>query len=108
MAACIACDFDGTLAHYYGWVDELHLGDPIMPMVERVKRALASGMTVKIFTARLAAKGADVDAIRAVIELWCEKYIGRRLEVTCIKSPDMVEFWDDRAVGIVENTGMKK
>ncbi|HEV7674386.1 MAG TPA: hypothetical protein VGQ12_07640 [Candidatus Angelobacter sp.] len=49
----IGVDLDGTLAHYAGWKGPEHIGEPIMPMVERVKGWLAEGKTVKIFTARV-------------------------------------------------------
>lgn len=40
-AGWYAVDLDGTLAHYDGWRGEDHIGDPIPPMVERIK---ASGL----------------------------------------------------------------
>lgn len=77
-------------------------------MVSRVKAWLASGKAVKILTARINVPGAPVgdrDAAHRAIRAWCEKHIGRWLEVTCSKDTDMVELWDDRAVQVVPNTG---
>jgi len=41
----IGVDLDGTLAHYEGFKGAQHIGEPISPMVERVKRWLAEGKT---------------------------------------------------------------
>jgi hypothetical protein len=49
----IGVDLDGTLAHYEGWKGQEHIGEPIAPMVERVKGWLAEGREVRIFTARV-------------------------------------------------------
>lgn len=104
----IGVDLDGTLAHYDGWKDG-EIGDPVAPMVERVKKWLDEGVTVKIFTARVAfvdGIGADFAGMqRELIEQWCEKHIGQRLDVTCKKDFAMIELWDDRCVQVVMNTG---
>jgi hypothetical protein len=92
MSGWVAVDFDGTLAHYDGWVDG-GLGAPIPAMVERVKRWLASGHTVKVFTARVGATGVITDKgnhdstdfaeeQRKLIQDWCIEHIGVPLEVT--------------------------
>ena len=108
----IGVDLDGTLAHYGEWIGPHHIGEPIQPMVERVKRWLSEGRDVRIFTARVAecnprvvAQGLDetVNTIRA----WCEKHIGQRLPVTNLKDYGMVELWDDRAVQVEPNTGRR-
>jgi len=110
----IAVDLDGTLAHYEGWVSIEHIGEPIPAMVERVKKWLKRGETVKIFTARMHGHGQPIflpggGAIAAdvvtPIETWCEKHLGQRLPITNIKDFGMVELWDDRCVQVVPNTG---
>ncbi len=114
MSGWIGVDLDGTLAHYAGWVDELHIGAPVLPMVARVKEWLSQGREVRIFTARVA-EGAlnldgtrhDVTHVRAAIEEWCETHIGVRLLVTNVKDYGMVELWDDRAVQVVPNLGIR-
>ncbi len=111
----IGVDLDGTLAVYAGWVDELHIGEPIQPMVQRVKSWLDEGKQVKIFTARVSAPYTDllskerrpVDEIAKAIQDWCEKHIGVRLEVTCVKDFGMIELWDDRCVQVIPNTGIQ-
>jgi hypothetical protein len=95
-------DLDGTLAKYDGWKGTGHIGEPIPKMVERVKKWLKEGKTVKIFTARCC--DGKKETVK-VIEKWCEEHIGEVLEVTNIKDYGMVEVWDDRAVGVKINTG---
>lgn len=109
-AGWIAVDLDGTLAHYDGWKGVGHIGAPIPAMVERVKEWLEDGKTVKIFTARVHGHGAPLvgggkeDAITPIKE-WCQRHIGRSLEVTNVKDFGMIELWDDRAVQVEANTG---
>jgi hypothetical protein len=100
----IGVDLDGTLAHYGAWVGPAHIGEPIAPMVERVKVWLSQGYEVRVFTARVANEADGV--IAGVIQDWCEKHIGRRLEVTCQKDYGMIELWDDRCVQVIPNTGI--
>lgn len=102
MAGWIGVDLDGTLAHYGGWVGPDHIGDPIAPMVERIKKWLGQGVEVRIFTAR--AWRADAAEISAIQD-WAEKHVGHRLAVTCTKDYGMIELWDDRAVRVRANCG---
>lgn len=104
MNGWIGVDLDGTLAVYDGWKGELHIGEPVPKMVRRVKRWLAEGRVVKIFTAR--AHNMTRDA-RVVIEAWCEQHLGAILPITCVKDHNMVELWDDRCVQVVKNTGKR-
>lgn len=100
----IAVDLDGTLAEYEGWQGIEHIGAPIPLMVERVKRWLGEGRTVKIFTARYSEPGSKA-AVRLAVHDWTLKHIGVHLEVTCTKDFAMDELWDDRAVTVEANTG---
>lgn len=99
----IGVDLDGTLANYGGWVCPDHIGEPVAPMVARVKAWLADGIEVRIFTAR--AWRAGDDEISAIQD-WSEKHIGVRLPVTCAKDYRMIELWDDRAVRVRTNCGV--
>ena len=102
----IAVDLDGTLAHYEGWVSEEYIGEPILPMVERVKAWLAEGKDVRVFTARVCANSdRDVEQTRQVIEAWCLAHVGQVLPVTNVKDYGMVVLYDDRCVQVVANTG---
>ena len=113
MKGWIGVDLDGTLAHYDGWVSEVHIGAPIPAMVSRVRAWLAKGVEVRIFTARVAegmlnndGSVHEVAAVRKAIEQWTRTHVGLALPVTNLKDYDMVELWDDRCVRVVPNTGM--
>lgn len=116
MSGWIGVDFDGTLANYGTWLGPDHMGDPIPLMVDRVKRWLAEGREVRIFTARVGACGrasgigsvddqAFADQQTRQIKQWCRQHIGQELEVTATKDFGMIELWDDRAVQVRMNTG---
>lgn len=97
----IGVDLDGTLAKT-GGLDDTVIGEPIAPMVQRVRQWINEGKTVKIFTSRVYNNPQQVDIIKA----WCLKHIGHTLDVTACKEPELVEFWDDRAVRVVKNKGI--
>lgn len=97
----IGVDFDGCLAHYDEWQGPLVFGDPVPLMAERVKAWIAEGIEVRIVTAR----ADNLDAIEA-IGYWCEKHLGKRLEVTRSKDFRMDALYDDRAVQLIPNTGI--
>ena len=99
----IGVDLDGTLARYEGWRGIEHIGEPVKPMVERVRNWLAEGREVRIFTAR--AWGNEPDAVK-FIQDWAEEHIGERLAVTCEKDYAMIELWDDRAIRVRVNEGV--
>jgi hypothetical protein len=107
----IGVDLDGTLAEYHGWVGATIIGKPIEPMVTRVKKWLAEGKQVRIFTARVFPGGrvnnAELEAVVASIEAWCRTHLGQVLEITYSKDFGMIELWDDRAVQVIPNTGLR-
>lgn len=107
-APWIGVDFDGTLSHYDGWKGHSHFGKPIKRMVNRVKRWLAEGKAVKIFTARVAEGGEDAEKARRAIKTFCKIHFGRELDVTAVKDAGCTEIWDDRAHGVHENKGVQK
>ena len=96
----IGVDLDGTLAEYSGWRGKEFIGEPIQLMMDRVKDWIAEGTEVKIFTAR----AGDPESI-PYIKDWLEKHGIPGLEITNIKDHDMIQFWDDRAVSVIPNTG---
>lgn len=119
----IAVDFDGTVAEFESgdgaWVAWNEFGAPIPVMVERIKGWIQKGYTVKIFTARLPEDQdpqartvcpttgyayARSEMIEAISD-YCWLHIGKKLEAINIKSHYAIEFWDDRAVQVVPNTG---
>jgi hypothetical protein len=103
----IGVDLDGTLAHYDEWSSITSIGDPVPSMVQRVKAWLAQGITVKIFTARVAfpSDSEFTETQTRYIQDWCKKHIGQELEITCMKDFAMLELWDDRCVQVLMNTG---
>lgn len=103
----IGVDLDGTLAEYSNFEGATVIGRPISRMVRRVQRWVAEGKTVKIFTARVSPGPTDVTIVRRAIEAWCREHIGQALEVTNQKDWNMIELWDDRAVQVIPNTGLR-
>lgn len=103
----IGFDFDCTLAaHVHG--ESLNvLGKPILVNVLRVKKLLAMGWKVKIFTARVSSLHMDAEQQRQRVQLWCSAHIGQVLEVTAEKDDLMEELWDDRAVAVEANSGRR-
>lgn len=82
----IGVDLDGTLSEYDGLCSAFHIGKPIKPMVNFVKRMLSDGLDVRIFTARVyfleppegyyhpyVDEYRDIPKIRLTIEKWCER-----------------------------------
>jgi hypothetical protein len=96
----IGVDLDGTLAHYTGWKGPDQIGKPVPAMMRRIRRWVAKGIKVKIFTAR-AYTPSDVPHVLR----WLKKHGLDGLEVTCVKDLGMVQLWDDRCVAVEQNTG---
>ncbi len=107
MSGWVGVDLDGTLAYYNGWKGGSHIGDPIPLMFKRVQNWLADGMTVKLFTARVAVPEPDRSKVIKAIHEWCERHGLPRLDITNVKDIAMAELWDDRAVQVVHNTGQR-
>jgi len=115
-APYIAVALDGTLAQLS--IDG-RIGEPVPAMLTRLKKWLEEGKTVKIVTPRVA-KEEDLDnaspkedydradAIRIEIVGWCEKHVGRVLDITCRIEPGMIELWDAKAVGVLLNRGVSR
>ena len=99
-AQWLAVDFDGTAAHYDGWKGSEHVGEPVKPMLDRMKRWLREGEDVRIFTSR----ANDPLAVSA-IQAWCREHLGRILPVTNEKDEYMKRIYDDRATQVQRNTG---
>lgn len=105
--AWIGVDLDGTLAESNPVWDGNRIEAPIPLMVERVKRWLAEGKNVRILTARVA-RGFDPKAENYIaVSNWTKETFGEYLHVTSEKDPNMIELWDDRAVQVIPNTGLR-
>ena len=103
----IAVDLDGTLAFDSPPGDPLAVGEPIPMMMQRLRQWLADGEQVVIFTARLNAPDVtDKAAVVAAVQDWLEQQGLPRLRVTDRKLWAIKEFWDDRAVQVIPNSGV--
>ena len=103
----IGVDLDGTLAEYHEYKGPASIGKPITKMVDRVKEWVANNKNVKIMTARANPNSSDFRASITAIKKWCKKYIGKELPVVYEKDLHMAELWDDRAIQIQPNTGIR-
>ena len=108
----IGVDLDGSLAHFgCDWPNDYTLiGKPIPLMVERVKRWLAEGEDVRIFTARMDCfhpifGHVPAEKVRAPIEAWCLKHLGKILPITNRKDYYCKAIYDDRAIRLETDTG---
>ena len=102
-------DLDSTLAHYEEWVAPDVIGEPIPLMAERVKHWLAVGDVVDVFTARVHPSHGETDVAlaRGAVQEWFWKHFGASVTVTCMKHPEWADYWDDRAVQVIKNTGVR-
>lgn len=98
----ILVDLDGTLAEYGGWKGADDIGLPIPKMLKRVQGWLKQGLDVRIFTAR-----ASIPEQIPPVQAWCMKHLGVILPVTNVKDLGMTELWDDRAIQVIPNTGVR-
>lgn len=106
MTGWIGVDLDGTLAIYEGWRGPEHIGEPIKPMVDRIKQWIRQGQKVKIFTARVSSNNPDREISREAIYKWCRNNLDCTLDVTAEKDYGMIELWDDRCKQVIQNTGI--
>ena len=107
MRGWIGVDLDGTLAKSVTVQRGEEIGMPIHPMVRLVRRWLAHGEDVRIFTSRVNPKRGRVNAMRArkAIEGWCKRHLHRVLPVTHEKDWDMKLLLDDKARQVERDTG---
>jgi hypothetical protein len=80
-------------------------------MLDKVKRWIAEGHEIIIFTARVCVEH-DLHGVEDVmieirsIHKWLEANgLPMSLTVTCVKHKRITEIWDDRAVAVRKNTG---
>jgi hypothetical protein len=93
-------ELDGVLAHYENSQSLDKIGEPIPKMLQRVQQWLMTGMDVRLFTAR----ASDPRQI-PLMKRWLETYKLQEMKITCEKDFAMSQFWDDRSVHVVSNTG---
>lgn len=100
----IACDLDGTLAHYDGWKGIGHIGCVIPSVKQAIQNAIARGDEVWIFTARVSDPTEASEAAN-VIDRWLEANGLGPLTITATKHKFFTQFWDDRALQVIKNAG---
>ena len=101
----IALDLDKTLAFHESKWGISKIGDPILPMVDKVKEWLSKGYKITIFTVRMNNTGEVLETQIAMIK---EFLIGAglpNLPKTATKQRDFSHFVDDRAYHVERNTG---
>jgi len=97
----ICVDLDGTLAEYDSRRPMTEIGPAIPAMLRRVKIWLDMGIEVRIMTAR-----ACYAPYIPGVEKWLEDNGIPGLKVTNEKTFGMLQLWDDRAIQVIENTGI--
>lgn len=102
----VAFDLDSTIAMYPPKKGDGSIGQPIMPMIDLIKRLRKAGVEVRIFTARVGlATAAEKAKATKEIQAFCLSCIGESLPVTAMKDHLMIALFDDRAVQVESNTG---
>lgn len=104
----IGFDLDSTLAMHESGASIDTIGEPIPLMIARLMHYLNENkVDVKIITARVSMHDDEMfrHMQRNLIEEWCYKHIGRRLEVTSEKDFMMLYMYDDRCKQVIPNTG---
>ena len=100
----IAVDLDGTLAMYDQWRSIDSIGEPVAVIREAVRQAVKEGAEVHIFTARVSDPSDADEAMKHIIN-WLDKYDVPYHGITAVKHKFFTEFWDDRAIQVIKNTG---
>ena len=103
----IAVDWDGTLVEYNGYKGVGVFGPPIPSMVTRVHNWLREGHEVLIYTSRVSVEH-DPQHVMINCKMIdeCLRHMGLPLlQITANKYTRISEFWDDRAVRVMRNTG---
>lgn len=99
MAKWIGVDLDGTLAKSVNSIGG-GIGEPVQPMLTRVKQWLSRGQEVRVFTAR-ASDSKQVTSIRA----WLKRHGIEGCGVTNRKDLDMISLYDDKAKRVIKDAG---
>jgi hypothetical protein len=99
-------DLDGCLAYYDHWRGPDHIGEPIRPMLDRVRGWIKAGREVKIVTARATIP----EQVKPVTEWLKQQKLFKKgtlkpLEVTASKDFKMALLFDDRCRQVETNTG---
>lgn len=101
----IAVDLDGTLVHYDGWKGIHNIGPVIPEIANAMEAAQREGAEVHLFTARVSDPD-DAAEAHAIINDWATKNGFTFASITAVKHKFFTEFWDDRAIQVIPNSGM--
>ena len=118
-------DLDGTLAVYDKWKGIDHIGEPVKPMVDLIRKMHDEGKVVKILTARIAPRKLEDGTVgesyitapdgeggvtrtyaHQFINDWCHFNLGFIPEIVYQKDHLMLELYDDRVKQVVPNEGL--
>lgn len=118
-------DLDGTLAVYDKWKGIDHIGEPVKPMVDLIRKMHDDGKVVKILTARIAPLKLEDGTVgesyitvpdgeggvtrtyaHQFINDWCHFNLGFIPEIVYQKDHLMLELYDDRVKQVVPNEGL--
>lgn len=92
-------DFDGTLA--IEDYSNLQICGVATPLLDLMRQYINEGKKVKIFTARTPEYRGDIYAF-----LERNGLLDKGIEITSCKDGSLHRFYDDRAIGVVKNTGL--
>lgn len=102
----VGFDLDRTMAKREKGDSIKVIGEPIPRMIDLAKSYLASGVKVKIFTARVSVSNPDDVLFQTnLIKKFSKQHFGQELEVTCIKDMFCIRIYDDVARQVIANTG---
>lgn len=115
-------DLDACIAYYDHYRGDAHIGEPIWPMVNLMRKFIADGRRVKIFTARVSPaaivgrnpsiktqEGIEKELtkiVQAIVD-WSLQNIGSLVPITATKDYEMITCYDDRCIQIVPNEGRR-
>lgn len=102
----IAIDLDKTLAYHESEWGISKIGEPILPMVNKVKEWLNRGYRVTIFTARMSYDYSVLEEQSLMIREFLIRAGLPNLPKTALKTSNFTHFIDDRAYHVNRNTGI--
>jgi len=106
----IYVDFDDTLCRG-PFKSIIQCGEPVEGMCAKIKKVLEHGKYgIKVFSARFDSTKSKTETNMAVkvVQAWLYKQFGlqaSQIQCTANKGMDCVEIWDNRAVGVEDETG---
>lgn len=103
-------DLDKTIAVDEGGTRGGVIGDPIKPLIRRMKYYLRTGRKVCIVSARVHPSEIDCEPQRILIRNFLIQHIGefyaRQVDIRSDKDRHMIALFDDRAMQVIPNKGV--